>query len=161
MVTSIDIIKALTIQCRSLLGCDVNDRDISEGFDRPSFFVEINDFDGDDIGERLKADTYNISISYFNEKRKTGYLELLKSREALREMLAKPIKVSEGFSITADDIPEETINKADMTYITTFDVSIRQFRDDIDAPYMEELQYTGNLPADAQDDFATDADDDF
>ena len=76
-------------------------------------------------------------------------------------MLAKPIKVSEGFSITADDIPEETINKADMTYITTFDVSIRQFRDDIDAPYMEELQYTGNLPADAQDDFATDADDDF
>ena len=48
-----------------------------------------------------------------------------------------------------------------MTYITTFDVSIRQFRDDIDAPYMEELQYTGNLPVDAQDDFATDADDDF
>ena len=62
MVTSIDVIKALTIQCRSLLGCDVNDRDISEGFDRPSFFVEINDFDTK--GVYFSNDKYAPYVAY-------------------------------------------------------------------------------------------------
>ena len=73
MVTAVDIIKTLTVRCRELLGCDVNDRDISEGFD-----------------------------------------EIV-----------------------------ETINKADMTYITNFDVTIYQPRPEADAPYMEELAING------------------
>ena len=53
MVTAVDIVKALTIKCRELLGCDVNDRDLSEGFERPSFFIEVVDFKNADIGEIL------------------------------------------------------------------------------------------------------------
>ena len=90
MVTAVDIIKTLTVRCRELLGCDVNDRDISEGFERPSFFIEIVDFKNEDIGELLRGDTLNIYIYYFNEKRLTGYLDLLKARESIRELLATP-----------------------------------------------------------------------
>ena len=131
MVTAVDIIKTLTVRCRELLGCDVNDRDISEGFERPSFFIEIVDFKNEDIGELLRGDTLNIYIYYFNEKRLTGYLDLLKARESIRELLATPLQIV------------ETINKADMTYITNFDVTIYQQRPEADAPYMEELAING------------------
>ena len=142
MVTAVDIIKTLTVHCRELLGCDVNDRDISEGFERPSFFIEIVDFKNEDIGELLRGDTLNIYIYYFNEKRITGYLDLLKARESIRELLATPLQIIDGYSITADEIVE-TINKADMTYITNFDVTIYQPRPEADAPYMEELAING------------------
>lgn len=144
MVTAVEIVKALTVKCRELLGCDVNDRDISEGFTRPSFFIEVVDFNNEDIGEILRGDTLNIYIYYFNEKREIGYLNLLKARESLREMLAMPVSVVDGFSITASDIVE-TINKADMSYITNFDVTIYQNRPEADAPYMEELAVNGEL----------------
>ena len=62
MVTAVEIVKALTVKCRELLGCDVNDRDISEGFTRPSFFIEVVDFNNEDIGEILRGDTLNIYI---------------------------------------------------------------------------------------------------
>lgn len=142
MVTAVDIIKTLTVRCRELLGCDVNDRDISEGFERPSFFIEIVDFKNEDIGELLRGDTLNIYIYYFNEKRLTGYLDLLKARESIRELLATPLPIVDGYSLTADEIVE-TINKADMTYITNFDVTIYQPRLEADAPYMEELAING------------------
>lgn len=142
MVTAVDIIKTLTVRFRELLGCDVNDRDISEGFERPSFFIEIVDFKNEDIGELLRGDTLNIYIYYFNEKRLTGYLDLLKARESIRELLATPLQIVDGYSLTADEIVE-TINKADMTYITNFDVTIYQPRTEADAPYMEELAING------------------
>ena len=142
MVTAVDIIKTLTVRCRELLGCDVNDRDISEGFERPSFFIEIVDFKNEDIGELLRGDTLNIYIYYFNEKRLTGYLDLLKARESIRELLATPLQIVDGYSLTADEIVE-TINKADMTYITNFDVTIYQPSPEADAPYMEELAING------------------
>lgn len=142
LITAVDVIKALTVQCRNLLGCDVNDRDISEGFERPSFFIEVVDFQNEDIGILLRGDTLSISIYYFNEKRETGYLNLLKARELIREMLAQSVQVAEGYSITADEI-EEHINKADMSYITNFDVTIYQRREEADAPYMETLVYNG------------------
>lgn len=144
MITAVEIVKALTIKCRELLQCDVNDRDISEGFTRPSFFIEVVDFNNEDIGEIIRGDTLNIYIYYFNEKREIGYLNLLKARESLREMLAMPINVEDGFSITASDIVE-TINKADMSYITNFDVTIYQNRPEANAPYMEELSVNGEL----------------
>lgn len=144
MITAVEIVKALTIKCRELLQCDVNDRDISEGFARPSFFIEVVDFNNEDIGEIIRGDTLNIYIYYFNEKREIGYLNLLKARESLREMLAMPVNVEDGFSITASDIVE-TINKADMSYITNFDVTIYQNRPEANAPYMEELSVNGEL----------------
>lgn len=144
MITAVEIVKALTVKCRELLNCDVNDRDISEGFTRPSFFIEVVDFNNEDIGEIIRGDTLNIYIYYFNEKREIGYLNLLKARESLREMLAMPVSVADGFSITASDIVE-TINKADMSYITNFDVTIYQNRPEADAPYMEKLAVNGEL----------------
>ncbi|RGZ81762.1 hypothetical protein DW971_02285 [Veillonella parvula] len=144
MITAVEIVKALTIKCRELLQCDVNDRDISEGFFRPSFFIEVVDFNNEDIGGIIRGDTLNIYIYYFNEKREIGYLNLLKARESLREMLAMPVNVADGFSITASDIVE-TINKADMSYITNFDVTIYQNRPEANAPYMEELSVNGEL----------------
>jgi hypothetical protein len=144
VITAVEIVKALTIKCRELLQCDVNDRDISEGFSRPSFFIEVVDFNNEDIGGIIRGDTLNIYIYYFNEKREIGYLNLLKTRESLREMLAMPVNVADGFSITASDIVE-TINKADMSYITNFDVTIYQNRPEANAPYMEELSVNGEL----------------
>lgn len=158
MVTAVEIIRALTINCRNLLNCDVNDRDISEGFDRPSFFIEVNSFTNGDIGESLRGDTLNISIYYFHEKRVTGYLVLLEAREKLRELLAQPIQITDGFSITADEI-EEDINKADMTYITSFDVTINQFREEAEAPYMEKLAYNGQLQHDDAEETTIEEDD--
>ena len=144
MITAVDIIKALTVQCRGLLGCDVNDRDISEGFDRPSFFIEIVDFRNEDIGEGLRGDTLSIYIYYFNERRETGYLNLLKARESIREMLAVPIQITDGYSLTPDDIVE-TINKADMTYIVNFDAVLYQFRPEAEGEFMQELEVNGQL----------------
>lgn len=144
MVTAVDIVKALTIKCRELLGCDVNDRDLSEGFERPSFFIEVVDFKNADIGEIIRGDTFTVYIYYFNERRETGYLTLLKARESLRELLAMPIPITDGFSIVADEIAEN-ISKADMSYITNFDVTLYQNRPQPDGTYMEELAINGQL----------------
>ena len=56
--------------------------------------------------------------------------------------MATPLQIIDGYSLTADEIVE-TINKADMTYITNFDVTIYQQRPEADAPYMEELAING------------------
>ena len=142
MITAIDIIKAFTVQCRDLLGCDVNDRDISEGFERPSFFIEIVDFRNEDIGQEIRGDSLNMHIYYFNEKREVGYLRLLEAREKIRELLAAPVPIMDGYSLTPDDIIE-TINKGDMTYIVNFNVDVWQRRPEPKGEYMQELEVNG------------------
>lgn len=142
MITAVDIIRAFTVQCRDLLGCDVNDRDISEGFERPSFFIEIVDFRNEDIGQEIRGDSLNMYIYYFNEKREVGYLRLLEAREKIRELLAAPVPITDGYSLTPDDVIE-TINKGDMTYIVNFNVDVWQRRPEPEGEYMQELEVNG------------------
>ena len=55
-----------------------------------------------------------------------------------------PIPITDGFSIVADEIAEN-ISKADMSYITNFDVTLYQNRPQPDGTYMEELAINGQL----------------
>ena len=142
MITLANIMKAITIEVRNTLGVKANDRDIEEGFDRPSFYLDVDGISDSNIGdEGYRYDTYDLVLYFFAEKRKTGFLDVLNAREKLRELLDSRIECEGGFGITFDDV-EHTINKADKSLITKFSVLAVQRKPDTSTePYMEDLDF--------------------
>ena len=60
MITTIEIIKALTLMIREQFPLyPINDKDLSEGFDRPCCFITVDSMKNDTVG-LYYADTDDI-----------------------------------------------------------------------------------------------------
>ena len=71
------VIKALTVAIRDCLGVEENDRDIEEGYTRPSFFIEVQDIQDSELTDEYTWEDYTIDIYFFAPERETGYIDLL------------------------------------------------------------------------------------
>lgn len=142
MITLANIMKAITIEVRNTLGVKVNDRDIEEGFDRPSFYLDVEDMQDGSIGdEGYRYDTYNLTLYFFAENIKKGFVDIINAREKVRNLLAGRIECEGGFGITFDDV-EHTVNMADKTLITRFSVlAVERMPDTSTEPYMDDLNF--------------------
>lgn len=140
MIILANIIKALTINVRKTLGVKANDRDIEEGFERPSFYIDVDEIEDTTLTDEFTYDTYQLSIYFFAEKREKGFKDVLQAREKLSQLLRNRLETEEGFGFTFDEI-KHVINKADKSLITTFSiVAVQRIEDTSDTPMIEELE---------------------
>lgn len=170
MISETEIIKTLTCLIRGEFpNFEIEDRDIEEGFARPSFFIEITDVESSKIGE-MYSDGQEIKIYFFAESRKSGYLELLKIKKVLRYLLMDniPLVDNEEFIFGFDNI-NFNINKKDKVLIVEANILLVQDDDrPDDTPELEELEFNLifgegkiSLEGDAEDGVSDEEENDF
>lgn len=139
MRNEIDVTKALTLLLMDNFSTiTVTDQDIEEGFDRPCFYIDIVNTESGNVGE-FDESTMQFSIYYFCKNINTGYLELLNMKNNLLPILKKPVKISEDFYFTCDNL-SFVINKADKVLTVNFDVELIQEEEkDTEKDYMDNL----------------------
>ena len=140
MRSEIDIIKGLSDMLRSNFSTiSVEDIDVAEGFDRSCFAVAIMDMEDGQVGEMEEINA-NVDVYYFSKDLYSGYLELLNMKKTLSKLLKDPIKVSDSFFFTCDNL-SFTLSMADKALAVNFDVQLVQDyeKDSEYDEYMENL----------------------
>lgn len=96
MITYKDIKLAVNRLIKGKFNIEINSNDVEEGFERPSFFVQLED------GERFGYETQvhkslTIRIYYFPKDRNKNSIELLDVQEQLENLFDLKLKVKERF----------------------------------------------------------------
>ena len=77
MYSVIDIIKALSLLIEVRFPAyPVNDRDLTEGFDRPSYFIDVDRVETTDLTAYLMQEESDIVLYFFEEDIQAGDLRL-------------------------------------------------------------------------------------
>lgn len=126
----------------------VQNTDISEGFERPCFFLDLEDIDTDRVGTYYQ-DNLSFRLYYFASDTYKGYLDLLKKRDAIIELLQDTTRLDAdeesekyGFVIQADDGIRSFINQNDKALQIAFTVDLVQEDDRLpDAELIENLEF--------------------
>lgn len=145
MISVINIIKVLTETIeKEFPGYPVNDRDVEENFPRPSSFIDIETVTGDNVTPEYVRETSHLVIYFFAEDNYRGFLELLKIKDKLLEILNFPLEIKDGSGdvlahVTFDEV-NVNIEKADKALSCGMTSVLIQQRDEDDStPMMEEL----------------------
>lgn len=138
MVTIIEMIKAISTALESTFpNVEVINMDIDKEYPRPCIYITVESgSDGTVAG--LLEQTHTLGVYYFAASIEKGFLELLKARNTLSEMLRQPMNVSEDFYIQPQNVAYE-INRADMALKVHFDVQTVQEPEDAEAELIETL----------------------
>lgn len=156
MLSIIDIIRALS----EMIGehyprYPVNDRDLTEEFPRPSYFIDVGDITTELATNGYTSEKCNIEIYFFTEDIYQGFLELLDMKNDLIGRLAKPLQVtSEDGELTAHVVFNDlkaTISKADKALRIDIESELVQPIPELDYPYndyMEQLEFNGGANGD-------------
>ncbi|MCI1593217.1 phage tail terminator family protein [Heyndrickxia oleronia] len=95
MISYKDIKKAINSKLATF-GVEVNSRDISEGFKRPSFFVQLEDSKrSGDVNQVHKSLT--VQIYYYPTDRYDYSIEVLEVQEQLENLFELKLKVLDRF----------------------------------------------------------------
>ena len=133
LITPAEVIARFTKVLQSAFpDVPVQNTDISEGFKRPCFFLDLEGIDTDRVG-----------ISY------KGFLDLLKKRDVIIQLLQDATRLNNdeesdryGFVIQADDDIRSDINQSDKALQIAFTVDLVQEDDRLpDAELIEELEF--------------------
>ena len=143
ILSVIDVIKALSelieAKCPDY---PVIDYDITEGFPRPGYFIEVEDVETNWVANDYIRESSNLKIIFFAAERYEGFLELLDMKNNLTVLFDDPLYVTNGqdeyyvsLLNTASDI-----YKADKVLEFTLQADLIQKVDRKEVePYMEEL----------------------
>lgn len=149
MLSVINVIKALTLLVESNFpNYPVNDRDLTEGFDRPSYFIDIDEVRGENVTSELVKETADISLYFFEEDIYSGFLKLLDMKNELLELLGAPLALTdENGNIVAHVVFNDvsvTISKADkaLTCVMTSELIQKRVDHESELPYIENLNLT-------------------
>lgn len=140
MISSMEIIKAFSNLLREAYGQLIKDVDIEKNIPRPCIVIEVDGIESSKAAVMYEGDAIDMSIYFFHEQRHSGYAELLDCQRKLRGLLDKPVEVSAGFFVVAENLTF-TINKSDKVLIAAFTIYMVQevIENDDDEP-MEELE---------------------
>lgn len=105
-------IKALTSVLERNIGVIVTNKDITEGFERPCFYIDVDEISVIPEGEII-LEEQQFSIYYFGEFEDKGYLELLKLKQTLDMIFTAGIQNDEGKTIIFDNLDFD-INRTGM-----------------------------------------------
>jgi len=99
MITYIDIKKAINSNLIKKFNIEVNSKDISEGFVRPSFFVEfLNPIRWSSADQIHKS--FSVQIYYFPTDRYDYSLEILDVQGQLENLFDLKLRFMTGISIS-------------------------------------------------------------
>ena len=138
MLSVIDVIKALTMTVEARFpDYPVNDRDLEEGFFRPSYFIEVEEVRGENITAALVKETADLSLFFFEEDVYSGFLKLLEMKNELLELLGSPLALTDDTGkvlahVTFNEV-RVSISKADKALSCTMTSELVQARPDEDA----------------------------
>ncbi len=113
--------------------------DIEEGFDRPAFFVDIDNHNKSMLGEVLKDVNLTVRIYYFSSSKYKNRLELLNMIENLNSLFLTNLKINEDLYIPIDEI-NSTITE-EKVLVVDFDVRyVYEVAEDDDFDLIENLE---------------------
>lgn len=96
MLSVIDIIRALSLLIEEKFpDFPVVDRDLTEGFPRPCYFIDVEGLVTENLTNRLIKETADIEISYFAEDIYEGFLRLLEVNSELVAALTEPLPITD------------------------------------------------------------------
>jgi len=122
MITLTDLITVInTALATKFPTVDRLSTDIEEGFNRPAFFVDIDNHNKSMMGEILKDVNLTVRIYYFSESKYKNRVELLTMIEDLSSLFLTNLKINEDFYIPIDEI-NSTITEEK---VLVFDFDVR------------------------------------
>lgn len=139
LVKYTEIHKAIVEKLNST-GIDTTGKDVSEGFDRPSFFMSFDNVKASDFMREALDREITVRIYYFSTTVDNNKIELLNMQDKLNEIFLEDnlVKVNEYMNIEVDELEFNVIDKVLHCY---FDIRLCENYNRVDdRPYMEELQ---------------------
>lgn len=136
-ISIVDTIRGLSLLIENLFGEPPTTKDITEGFERPTTYIQPVYSETAREGE-LQHDTHEFDIVRFGERTREGYLSLLEWEAKLALAFQEPVVVEEQFFLYPEDV-QFTLDREDMTLTATLTVETYQLHDAEQAPVMESL----------------------
>lgn len=113
--------------------------DIEEGFDRPAFFVDIDNHNKSMLSEVLKDVNLTIRIYYFSSSKRKNRIEVIDMMEDLKDLFLTTLKINEDFYIPIDEV-NSTITE-EKVLLVDFDVRyVYEVPEDEDLELIENLE---------------------
>ena len=128
MITLKDCMRAISAALEEEFGAAPITKDIWEGFERPATFLQPVDISTAMEGV-VRHDEYRFEIIRFSQDDDKGYIDLLSYQERLRQLLAKPIRVTGSFALFPEDVDYEII-MSDYALVAAFDIDNYQVDED-------------------------------
>lgn len=140
MIKLSEILIALNTQLKGKFpDVEIDSKDLSEKFNRPSFRSSIDNLNTSKLTNKYKEREFTIRIYYFTRKPKLGRLERLEVIERLEELLLNDLRVSDAFVLPVSDL--DFYETGEGVLIASFDTcSFEEIIDDRELPEMEELE---------------------
>lgn len=152
MLSVIDIIRALSeLVEENFPDFPVNDRDLEEGFPRPSYFVDVDNIKGENITANHVKETAEIQLYFFAENIYSGFLELLDMKNELLSLLSEPLPLTEDGKVLAHVVFNNVsveISKADKALMCEMVSELIQSlpdRSEENLPYAGELVFNNHV----------------
>lgn len=142
MITYKDIKLAInSIILDNFIDIPIQSKDISEGFERPSFFVEFDNIKSNDMMNYFKSRNISIIIYYFPSNLYQNSLEILEIQEKLEYyFLGQVIDVNDTCFITVNDMEFEIIDGVlEASFDIEFMVEYDEHKEQGSKENMEEL----------------------
>lgn len=139
MVKYTEIHKAIVNKLNKT-GINTTSKDVSEGFDRPSFFISLDNIKASDFMREALDREITVRIYYFSSTIDNNKIELLNMQDKLIELFLEDnlIRVNEYVNIEVDELEFSIVDKVLHCY---FDIRLCENYNRVDdTPTMEELQ---------------------
>lgn len=147
MLSVVDVIRSLT----ELINLNypqykIIDYDVDEGFDRPCFFIDVEDVNTSWVATDYIKESSNIQIVFFAENRYEGFLDLLDMKNNLTVLFDEPLHISDETSEYYVSLLTTNSDLYKQDKVLTFNIQadlIQKVERVDNSPYMEELYYKG------------------
>ena len=138
MIKYTDILEAINTKINEAFpDIEIQSKDITEGFARPSFFVEFSRISASEMMNFYKNRVITVIIYYFPSSRYKNRIEILEKQDKLEDIFLDMLQVNESFVIT---INETETNIVDGGLQFSFDLeTVEQLERETPEPLIEEL----------------------
>ena len=104
---------------------DIQSQDISEGFKRPSFFIELDNIKVNDFMKKLQETELTVRISYFPSKVNYNTSEIYSTLDILNKTFVEDsiLELEEGY---VTEVNESSISVVDRVLHFDFDIFLSE-----------------------------------
>lgn len=144
MVTLKDITGAINLKLKEKFpNIKRETKDISEGFERPSFFVSLDNSSKSSFMDLAVERSATVRILYFASSRTESRIELLEVQESLEELFNHKITIKDDFMVEVNEMNTEKFDNGAIEF--SFDIYyIEELNDNDDTELIEELEVNIN-----------------
>lgn len=140
MITLTETMKAICDQLKHhLIDVPIQSSDISEGFSRPSLFVEFTNISTSRGLVNSRERVIEVTVFYFPTDANNHEIELLEKQESIEEAFIDPFQIKGGFYVFATELDSVV---SDGVLQTSFEIQMLETPEEVDGEMMEVLDIT-------------------